>query len=391
MAVTRARNPGPWSVLAEAWRPIARSPFKALLAAIGVAIGVAAFVMLAGMQGMNDAALVQRLDAASSNQVEATVELHRLPATLRDPRGIAASGDSLGLAQGFVSWRMSEPQVQRARPDGTTTVRAWPVVALTPDVQDRTDITTDRPWPLLFSSPRTALVGSGLVRTENIRPGETLTIDGHHVTVVGTITDSSSRPDLLLSVVVSDETSTAAFGPPESVTFSGYAPPAGAPKYAAALPRVLAPHHEEAVQSQAVEDARGAVALIGQDILSGTRYIGLSAALLGALMVGIIQYSSVIEKLGTYALKKSLGATSRQLFTELFLHSAIIGLTGGLLGLTAAALGLTTIATATAGTAYIAPWVPIAAVTGASLVGGLAGAAAGARAALVDPIAFIRR
>lgn len=50
--------------------------------------------------------------------------------------------------------------------------------------------------------------------------------------------------------------------------------------------------------------------IIGNDILTGTRYIGLSAALLGALMVGIIQYSAVTERLATYALKKSLGATS---------------------------------------------------------------------------------
>lgn len=388
--VLPGRDSGRWSVWSEALRPIQRRPWKAVLAALGVSIGVAAFVMLAGMQGMNDAALVRRLDAAQANQVEAQVDTLGLPKSLSDPRSLAAAAAVGGLSQGFVSWRLAEPSVSRSRPGGTQTVRTWPVVAVTPDVAGRHDIHVNTAWPVLFSSPRTALVGAGLVRTEDIEIGETLQIDHRPVTVVGIITDAVSRPDLLLSVVISDETAIAAFGPPERVSLSTYAPPAGAPRYAVALPGLLAPGHEGHVQSQAVEDARGAIALIGNDILAGTRYIGLSAALLGALMVGIIQYLAVTERLATYALKKSLGATSGQLFGELFVHSALIGLAGGLMGLIAASAGLAGIAVFASGTAFIAPWVPGVALIGATLVGGLAGAAAGARAALVDPIAFIR-
>lgn len=371
-------------------RPIAGRPVRALLSALGVAIGVAAFVLLAGMQGMNDAAVVRRLDSAYANQVSVTVDTARLPSTLAVPADLADAAASVGVAQPVVSWRLENAVVTRLLPDGTQAVRTWPVVAATRQIAARTDIRARHSFAPMLSSPGTAMVGVGLARTENLRPGDALDIDGHHVVVTDIIDDAVTRPDLLLSIVVSDATAVTVSQRPYSVVVSGFTPPAGASTYAALLPRILAPGHEDLVRADAVSDTRDSVAAIAADVLSGTRYIGLCAALLGALMVGITQYSAVIERLGEYSLKKSLGARGSQLFVELFVRSGVVGLLGGVLGLVTGVLALAALSLALGEPAFLAPWVPVAALVGAGAVGGLGGAAAGARAARVDPIAFIR-
>lgn len=377
-------------LLDEALGPIRAQPWKTLLTGLGVAVAAAAQVLLMGIQGMNESALIEHVRQMTSNEVQ--TDLSRGFAPGDTPwRQADATLAGAGLAQSFTSWRL---QVEVAAVDtlGTRTPAAWSTVALSPAVETREDIAlAGGSWDDLFTTTRAVFIGAGLMRQDGLQLGDTISVAGEPMVVRGVIASSASRPDLLLSVVLPDTVALRLGGVPEAVRTTGFAPPGAANTLASAVPTLLSPEAPHTVQARAVPDAAPLLDAVTADVATGARYVGAIAILLGFLMVALAQYSAVVEHLPAYALKKSVGASGAQLLTEVGIQAGVIGAVGGLVGLAAGLVGLTAVAAWRDLVAYV-PWgLVIGLPPLAALVGALAGMGAAARAARVDPITFIRR
>jgi putative ABC transport system permease protein len=99
---------------------------------------------------------------------------------------------------------------------------------------------------------------------------------------------------------------------------------------------------------------------------------------------------SVMERIGEIGLRRSLGATTKNIAGQFIVESAVIGLLGGLVG---SAMGVFAVVIVS----VVNGWTPIldiGLVLGAALLGAVVGLAAGAypalRASRIEPVTALR-
>ncbi|MBM6545547.1 ABC transporter permease [Janibacter sp. YIM B02568] len=139
-------------------------------------------------------------------------------------------------------------------------------------------------------------------------------------------------PNLLLSVVTClqlDKTDEAS----GTTHFRGMTRPGAASEVAAVLPGVIGrPHHGD-VTSAAVPDASLVAAAVAEQVVTSARYVSMTALALGLLMLAVVMNTMVVERMSSYSLKKSLGASRWQIVAEVLVHGSLFGLVGGIAGL----------------------------------------------------------
>jgi putative ABC transport system permease protein len=118
--------------------------------------------------------------------------------------------------------------------------------------------------------------------------------------------------------------------------------------------------------------------------------LGAVALLVGAIGIANIMVISVLERRGEIGLRRSLGATRRQIATQFLTESAILAILGGVAGLTLGA-GATWLYAATKHEPFIVPLYTLIAAPAAGLsIGGLAGLYPAIRAARLSPTEALR-
>jgi putative ABC transport system permease protein len=118
--------------------------------------------------------------------------------------------------------------------------------------------------------------------------------------------------------------------------------------------------------------------------------LGIISLLAGALGIVNVTILSVKERTGEIGLRRSLGATSRNIGSQFMVESGIIGVIGGLAGTALGVVAVVIIAVSREWAPALDWWVALAAPALGTAIGLVAGTYPALRAARIEPATALR-
>lgn len=392
-------------LIGEALSGILERPLRSALTALGTVLAVGAFVATLGLTTTLGAQVSSRFDALKATEVTVQDALEDPLGPFPFPRDTEARLERLnGVRSAGVLWFVET--------DGATTRSSWidsddgargealEVAGASPGAFRALRITmrTGRPFDDFHDSrlERVAVLGPGAAQrlgVTGIRQQPAVVVAGVPFTVVGIIDDLSRRAELLGAVVVPAQTALDVFGPasegPASVVIDTDA--GAAQVVGRQAPLALRPDRPEAVTVRIPPNPEHLRRGVESDIsllLAGLAAVSL---LIGTLGIANTTLVSVIERTGEIGLRRAVGAARRHIAGQFLAESALLGTLGGVVGTCVGVVAVGVLAASHEWSAVIDPvYVLLAPVVG-TVAGLIAGAYPALKAALIEPVAALRR
>jgi putative ABC transport system permease protein len=362
-------------------------PLRAVLSALGIAIGIAAMVSVVGISSSGQADLDEKLAALGTNML--TVAPGRTmfgdDATLPDDAlsmikriGPVTSATAVGTVDGTSIYRTDRI------PEGETGGLA--VVAAQLDLLGTVNARLAGGTWLNAATARYPAVVLGAAAARRLGDVPAVWIGGRHYSVIGVLDAVALAPELDTAVLIGWDAAKS------YLDFDGHATRVytrSIETQVEAVRGVLAatanPQNPDQVDVSNPSDA-----LIAQRAASSTFNslllgLGAVALLVGGIGVANTMVISVLERRAEIGLRRSLGATRGQVRTQFVSESLLLSLLGGIGGV----LGGYTVTVVYAGTQQWPAVVPLWAVAGGLgatlLIGAVAGLYPAIRAARLAP------
>jgi macrolide transport system ATP-binding/permease protein len=376
-----------------------------VLTVLGVVIGMSALVATVGLTRTAGNRIISQFDQLAATELFVTarpgattgiVDPKALPwdapARLRRLNGVVAAGtvsdvdvgnalvssspvkDPLNQSALRLAVRAGSPDMFRAvravletgrLPDGGHSDRADRVAVLGPDAAQRLGI-------------------HGVERLPAISIGDQIYL------VIGILSDTMRRPELLGSVIIPEGTARRYFGLAgpgmviiETRIGAAYliaeqARPALRPDDPRTL-RVQVPQEPKRVRDEVQTDLNVMFLLLG----------GLSL-IVGALGIANITLVGVMERTGEIGLRRAIGATRGHIAMQFLLESASMGLVGGIIGASIGVLIVVGVSAYQVWSPVLDPAVPLLAPVVGAAIGLLSGLYPASRAARLEPAEAFR-
>ncbi|MEU1269543.1 ABC transporter permease [Streptomyces sp. NPDC005799] len=365
---------------------------RAALSALGISIGIATLIVVTGIPASSQKALMKELSALGTNMLKA-VPANQDPPVLLPPESVdmvrrigpvtAASAVANTHMEVFRNDRLGADDytgltVLASRLDLLRTINARVASGrfLTP--------ATERfPTAVLGSVAASRL---GIPRITTGRPAPQIYVEGHWFTVIGILATTPLSPDIDRSVLVGWDAARTLLrfdGHPTVLYLKARESQIEAVRDV--LPATINPPLPGVVQVSRPSDALAAKRATASTF--SALFLGLAgvALLVGGIGVANTMVISVLERRREIGLRRALGANRGQIRAQFLTESVVLSALGGLTG---TALGtLATVAYATH--QHWPPVIPLTSVTagltGAILIGMLAGVYPSLRAARLTP------
>jgi putative ABC transport system permease protein len=369
---------------------------RASLSALGIAIGVAAIVAVLGLSASSQAGLLAEIDRLGTNLLTVTTgqsffgDVAELP--LAAPAMIARIGPVLQVSEtGSTSAAVyRSPLIPSVNTNALSvqaaSLRLLPTVGSTVATGRYLNAATAREPVAVLGAIAAQRLGIG-----RIFPGERIWLGGQWFYVAGILTPAALAPEIDTSVLVGFPAAARYLG------FDGHATTVyvrsetsqvdAVQSVLAATANPQAPNEVNVSQPSATLVARAAA----QGALNGL-FLGLGAVslLVGAVGVANIMVISVLERRSEIGLRRALGATRSHIRTQFLAEAVLLSLVGGVAGVAAGSLA-TAVYAATKHWAVVVPPVAWAGGFGAALaIGALAGLLPALRAARLAPTEALR-
>ena len=392
-------------LLNEALAGIFARPGRMVLTVLGVVIGMSALVATVGLTRTAGNRIISQFDQLAATELFVTarpgattgiVDPKALPwdapARLRRLNGVVAAGtvSDVDVGNALVSSSpVKDPLNQSAlrlavragSPDMFRAVRAVLETGRLPDAghSDRAD--------------RVAVLGPDAAQRLGIHGVERLpaiSIGDQIYLVIGILSDTTRRPELLGSVIIPEGTARRYFGLAgpgmviiETRIGAAYliaeqARPALRPDDPRAL-RVQVPQEPKRVRDEVQTDLNVMFLLLG----------GLSL-IVGALGIANITLVGVMERTGEIGLRRAIGATRGHIAMQFLLESASMGLVGGIIGASIGVLIVVGVSAYQVWSPVLDPAVPLLAPVVGAAIGLLSGLYPASRAARLEPAEAFR-
>jgi len=387
----RAADAWPLAVLGLASRPA-----RAILSAVGVALGIATMVAVLGISGSSRAQLVAQIDALGTNLLTVTPgqafsgQTVTLPATA--PAMVSRIGPVIAAsAIGDVSASVyRSDRISAANSNAITVYAAQAnlVATLQGHLADGTFLnaaTARYPAVVLGADAASAL---GINRAD----GSVLVwLGGHWFSVAGILDRLPLAPELdrsaLIGYPVAERLLHSRGSPAEIYVRTNPASVAAVQAVLAATADPAAPQDVAVASPVDALTARDDATAAFQGLFLG---LGAVALLVGGIGIANVMVISVLERRGEIGLRRALGARRAHIAAQFVAEAALLALCGGAAGAVLGGFTTTVYAAARHWSAVVPVTVLLGAVAIALAIGILAGLYPALRAARLAPAEALR-
>ena len=381
-------------------------PLRAVLSALGIAIGTTAIVAVLGLSSSSQAGLLAEIDRLGTNLLTAKTGQSFTQEEAVMPVAAPARVSRLGSVEEVAhTGTVSDAKVYRSPlipPINTNGLKVQAASLNLPRVAGAgvahgrwlNEATATQPAVVLGAAAAQRL---GISR---VYPGQRVWLDGQWFYVAGTLTPATLAPDIDTSALVGypaarrylGHTSMArgrlADGPPSTLYVRSDTDAVGeVQSVLAQTANPEAPNEVDVSQPSDALTARAAAKGAFNSLFLG---LGVVALIVGAVGVANIMIISVLERRSEIGLRRALGATRAQIRTQFLSEAIMLSVLGGVAGVAAGAV-------ATAVYANVKDWtivIPAEAWAGgigsAIVIGAIAGLMPALRAARLSPTEALR-
>ena len=369
-------------------------PTRAVLSALGIAIGIAAMIAVVGISSSSQARLSSQLAALGTNLLTAEANKAisgpdtKLPdGTVAKVRRIAGveSATGIGSLDGVNVYRTS---LIDASATGGISAYAADVNLLSVTGSELAagtwlnEATAEYPAVVLGSAAAQIL---GVVST-----GTQVWLGGQYFTVVGILEPSPLAPELDAAALVGIPVAKAQFGYDGSPSMVyERADESAIPQVRELLPATVNPQSPGDVKVSRPSDALAAKAAADQAFTGLLVGLGSVALLVGGIGVANTMIISVLERRREIGLRRALGATRAHIRGQFLAEALLLSALGGVLGCLIGA-GVTAVFAAANGFPFtIPPALMAVGIVATLVIGAVAGLYPAVRAARTPPTAAL--
>ena len=370
---------------------------RALLSALGIAIGIAAIVAVLGVSASSSANLIAQLNQLGTNLLTVTPGNTFLGQTALLPHEAPATIGRLDSVQG-VSSTAVVPNVTVRRTDQVPLANTsgisvrWADTTLLHTLQG----SVYRGEWLNDANAHYPAVALGWVAAQRLgvadlqQPTQVF-IGNRWYTVIGVLQSLALAPEIDRSVLIGLPVAESDFLVDDSPdTVYVRSDPNRVLDTYAVLPRAADPAHPEEVNVSRPSDALAARVLAQSAFTSLFVGLGAVALLVGGVGTANVMVISVLERRSEIGLRRALGATRRLIAVQFLAESVLLSALGGLAGVAMGAIATAVYAQLQSLPAVVPPIAVVGGLAAAVGVGAGAGLYPASRAAHLAPTEALR-